>query len=339
MSYDRVLQKMTSSRLEVLTGAEVTSNGDGNEGGPSVSLATHQVALGKCSSPAPLRFTPMDFELFLNSNRDPTDEMRRSEEYYYWYYNKTPRDPRAPPPLPSRDVQESMCIAGAHWEGQKEFCNDQSKRSHISKSKSAAERAMADMASRALMMTGNGKDTGAESSVNRRVGMQLQLNTQNLHELHDDAHMLNPYGISLLGDSNMISPGTQFFAAYAPTPLAVATPSTLRAYAHGDLPIPRVNSQFGAKEPYDAKSDFRTNDMLRNQNTDSVAGPDVNNIFSSGMSMQQYFTQHSVNAFGVYGSSDAAVYFANNSMGMSPGLVDGSVIGGMVSVGGGVDLM
>lgn len=48
---------------------------------------------------------------------------------------------------------------------------------------------------------------------------------------------MNPYGLSLMNDTNMISPGTQFFATYAPTPLAMATPSTLRAYAHGQIPL------------------------------------------------------------------------------------------------------
>lgn len=175
-------------------------------------------------NPPATRYTPMDFELFLNSNRDPTDEMRRSQEYYYWYHSKVPRDPRAPPPLPSVEVQESLNSLEAPWED------------------------AAPGSGPAGRMPGAAVGGGGACIGGRKGGMRLELNAQNLRETHEE-QMMNPYGMSLLNEHNMVSPSTQFFAAYAPTPLALATPSTLRAYAHGQLRLPGIHSGAAGSQP------------------------------------------------------------------------------------------
>lgn len=84
----------------------------------------------------------------------------------------------------------------------------------------------------------NNVNTG---TMNRKPGVRLELNAQTLKETHEQRSM-NPYGLNLL-EENGLSPCTQFFQAYAPSPLAAATPNTLRAYAHGQLSLkPEANN-------------------------------------------------------------------------------------------------
>lgn len=264
-----------------MSNANVMNGGGG--GYSAVTAATHQPPhVHHHQSPsqqAPLyppttsRFTPMDFELFMNSNRDPTDEMRRSQEYYYWYHSKQPHDPRAPPPLPSVEVEEVLGNMEMPWGDERMMAN-----SH----------------------NGNAGQGG------RRGGKGLALNAKDLRKTHDEQFM-NPYGLSLLNESNMMSPGTQFFAAYAPTPLAMATPSTLRAYAHGQLPMP-ASSGMG-------------------QDADGAASKSYGRgIGSKSIASQQYYTQEPMNTFGFYGqTSGAANYYdsvnatANTSVGVNQG--------------------
>eukprot|EP00796_Vickermania_ingenoplastis_P004467 gene4467-3262_t len=178
-------------------------------GGAYGSSGSERTLMG----PPPVgRFSPMDFELYLDSNRDPSDEMRRSSEYYYWYHNKQPRDARAPPPLPSLEVEESLMHMETPWTEEQ-------------------------TAAQAAPLRTNNTSTG---TMNRKAGLRLELNAQTLKETHDQQSM-NPYGINLL-EENGISPSTQFFQAYAPTPIATATPSTLRAYAHGHIPLKHEGS-------------------------------------------------------------------------------------------------
>jgi pumilio RNA-binding family len=264
--------------------------------------------------PASSRFTPMDFELFINSNRDPTDEMRRSQEYYYWYHSKQPRDPRAPPPLPSLEVQEALSNMETPWE---------------------------DVSTISSVVAGCGAGIGAAG---RKVGgKSLALDAKDLRETQE-AQAINPYGLSLMNSDNMLSPGTQFFAAYAPTPLAMATPSTLRAYAHGQLPVPQ--SQARAQEA-----------ELAGAGNGGNAGAPYSRTAAAGKSIaaQQYYTQEPMNTFGLYGAgaeSGCANYYAANrgsssSSGPAPvnqgayqlmsnnvGDVDAGMLYGQADVGG-----
>ncbi|KAG5495075.1 hypothetical protein JKF63_02128 [Porcisia hertigi] len=222
--------------------------------------------------PAPSRFTPMDFELFINSNRDPTDEMRRSQEYYYWYHSKQPRDPRAPPPLPSLEVQEALSSMETPWED------------------------TSDMPSVAAVRVG---PTGG---LGRKVGgKNLALDAKDLCETQE-AQAINPYGHSLITENNMMSPSTQFFAAYAPTPLAMATPSTLRAYAHGDLPMPSSSNRGNYESQMPGGATYI-----------SGAGPTAKSIAS-----QQYYTQEPMNTFAIYDTGmDAGANFYDATQGSS----------------------
>ncbi|KPI85252.1 pumilio protein 6 putative (PUF6) [Leptomonas seymouri] len=213
--------------------------------------------------PASSRFTPMDFELFINSNRDPTDEMRRSQEYYYWYHSKQPRDPRAPPPLPSLEVQEALGNMEAPWED---------------------VTATSATAGRGACLGPAGRKVG---------GKNLALDAKDLRETQE-GQTINPYGLSLMNSDNLLSPGTQFFAAYAPTPLAMATPSTLRAYAHGHLPVPQ--SQARAQE---AELGVGGN----NAGPPYGRGPGAAAAAAAkSIASQQYYTQEPMNAFGIYGT-------------------------------------
>ncbi|KAG5494305.1 hypothetical protein GH5_02316 [Leishmania sp. Ghana 2012 LV757] len=204
--------------------------------------------------PVSSRFTPMDFELFINSNRDPTDEMRRSQEYYYWYHSKQPRDPRAPPPLPSLEVQEALSNMETPWED------------------------VGTMPSASVARAG-----GAGGLGRKMGGKSLALDAKDLCETQE-AQAINPYGHSLITESNMMSPSTQFFAAYAPTPLAMATPSTLRAYAHGHLPMP----------PTSNRGNYES-EMGGGVTYGRGAGPTAKSIAS-----QQYYTQEPISTFELY---------------------------------------
>lgn len=168
------------------------------------------------------RFSPMDFELYLDSNRDPSDEMRRSSEYYYWYHSKQPRDARAPPPLPSLEVQESLMQMDVPWT---EDPAGGVPPAQVQQPQPQAHQAVTPLRP-------NNVNTGA---MNRKPGVRLELNAQTLKESNEQRSM-NPYGVNVL-DENALSPCTQFFQAYAPSPLAAATPNTLRAYAHGQLSL------------------------------------------------------------------------------------------------------
>ncbi|KAG5469388.1 hypothetical protein LSCM1_02605 [Leishmania martiniquensis] len=204
--------------------------------------------------PASSRFTPMDFELFINSNRDPTDEMRRSQEYYYWYHSKQPRDPRAPPPLPSLEVQEALTNMETPWEDVR------------------------------AMPSASVARAGAAGGLGRKMGgKSLALDAKDLCETQE-AQAINPYGHSLITESNMMSPSTQFFAAYAPTPLAMATPSTLRAYAHGHLPMPPTSNHGNCDS-----------DMAGGVTYGRGPGTTAKSIAS-----QQYYTQEPMNTFELY---------------------------------------
>lgn len=209
--------------------------------------------------PPAARFTPMDFELYLNRRLDPTPEMRRSQEYYYWYHSKVPHDACAPPPLPSIEVQESLNSLEAPWD---------------------------DSPSAAADSRGGDPHTLHSNAAGwRKSGVPLELNAQNLKETHDEQHAMNPYGLALLSnENNMISPSTQFFAAYAPTPLAMATPSTLRAYAHGQLPIPQ------SAVP------------------DTGAAHSMRGGAGKAIATQQYYTQEPINAYGAWGAQPAGFY-------------------------------
>lgn len=205
-------------------------------------FATHNRGFGAYTSerthmgPPPVgRFSPMDFELYLDSNRDPSDEMRRSSEYYYWYHNKQPRDARAPPPLPSLEVEESLMHMETPW------VEDQP----------AAQPS-------APLRSNNVNAAGAAS--NRKPDLRLSLNVQTLKDTHDQQSM-NPYGLSLLEESG-ISPSTQFFQAYAPTPLAAATPGTLRAYAHGQGPIKDGSGRYSATNRSIAAQQYYTQEPM-----------------------------------------------------------------------------
>lgn len=233
--------------------------------------------------PASSRFTPMDFELFINSNRDPTDEMRRSQEYYYWYYSKQPRDPRAPPPLPSLEVQEALSSMETPWE---------------------------DVSTMTSVTAGRGAGTASR----KMGGKSLALDAKDLRETQE-AQAINPYGLSLINGDNMLSPGTQFFAAYAPTPLAMATPSTLHAYAHGQLPVPQ--SQTRAQEAKVGSGG--------NTGAPYSRGSAATTTAAKSIASQQYYTQEPMNTFGLYGAgavdagSGAATYFDANHGGSSSG--------------------
>ncbi|CAJ1035098.1 putative Pumilio-family RNA binding repeat [Leishmania utingensis] len=224
-------------------------------GGYSTVPAAHQKSPQPTGfyPPTSSRFTPMDFELFINSNRDPTDEMRRSHEYYYWYHSKQPHDLRAPAPLPSLDVQETLTNMETPWE-------------EVSTMPSAT-------VARAGAAGGLGRKMG---------GKNLALDAKDLCETQE-VQAINPYGHSLITESNMMSPSTQFFAAYAPTPLAMATPSTLRAYAHGHLPMPSSNN-CGTYES-----------EVAGGATYGRGGPTAKSIAS-----QQYYTQEPMSTFGLY---------------------------------------
>lgn len=236
--------------------------------------------------PASSRFTPMDFELFINSNRDPTDEMRRSQEYYYWYHSKQPRDPRAPPPLPSLEVQEALSSMETPWED----------------------------VSAITAVTAN-RNTGVSNAGRKMVGKSLALDAKDLRETQE-AQAINPYGLSLMSSDNMLSPGTQFFAAYAPTPLAMATPSTLRAYAHGHLPVPQ--SQSRAQE---AEMGGNVGSYGRTAGG-GAGGPGA---AAKSIASQQYYTQEPMNTFGLYGTGmeggagTGATYYDANHGGSSSG--------------------
>lgn len=252
-------------------------------GGYSAVAAARQPAQQMTAfyPPASSRFTPMDFELFINSNRDPTDEMRRSQEYYYWYHSKQPRDPRAPPPLPSIEVQEALSNMETPWED-------------VS-------------AMPTTTATRGGPGVGA---MGRKMGAKsLALDAKDLRETQE-AQAINPYGHSLIAESNMMSPGTQFFAAYAPTPLAMATPSTLRAYAHGQLPMPASSNRGGYEH-----------EMVGSGAYGRGTGAAAKSIAS-----QQYYTQEPMNTFGLYdtGVEGAANYYdATQGTSSSNGLAAG----------------
>lgn len=175
------------------------------------------------------RFSPMDFELFLDSNRDPSDEMRRSPEYYYWYQNKQPRDNRAPPPLPSLEVEETFMNYESGWMG-------------------------GQNAAQAAPLQTNAGSSG------RKPYERVELNPQTLKETQE--HSMNPYGMNLL-DGAAISPSTQFFQAYAPTPIATSIPSTMGPYSHGG-------------------------DLQRNENMDRMR---MVNGRGGSIATQQYYTQ------------------------------------------------
>ncbi|CAC9531443.1 PUF6 / pumilio protein 6 [Leishmania donovani] len=245
----------------------INPSGRGGAGGYDVGSAAaaggyNSVAAARQQSPQPTsfyppvtsRFTPMDFELFINSNRDPTDEMRRSQEYYYWYHSKQPRDPRVPQPLPSLEVQETFTTMETPWE---------------------------DVSA---MPSSTAVRAGTASGLGRKMGgKSLALDAKDLCETQE-AQAINPYGHSLITESNMMSPSTQFFAAYAPTPLAMATPSTLRAYAHGHLPMPSS----GNRGSYEGE-------MAGGVTYGRGTAPAAKSIAS-----QQYYTQEPMNAFGLY---------------------------------------
>ncbi|KPA76645.1 pumilio protein 6 putative (PUF6) [Leptomonas pyrrhocoris] len=236
--------------------------------------------------PTSSRFTPMDFELFINSNRDPTDEMRRSQEYYYWYHSKQPRDPRAPPPLPSIEVQEALSNMETPWE---------------------------DVT--AITSVTAGRGVGVGPAGRKMGGKSLALDAKDLRETQA-THAINPYGLSLMNSDNMLSPGTQFFAAYAPTPLAMATPSTLRAYAHGQLPVPQ--SQMRAQEAELGGGGGNTAGVPYARSAGTAVAAAAKSIAS-----QQYYTQEPMNTFGLYGAGTegggANYYDATHGSSSGPG--------------------
>lgn len=178
--------------------------------------------------PAPgSRYTPMDFQLLLDSGRDPTDEMRRSPEYYYWYQNNGGRDVRRPPPLPSLEVQESLMQMETPWTEDP--------------SGAIPGSSMPQQSPQPQQMTplrANNVNTG---TMNRKPQVQLDMNPQSLKDSNEPRSM-NPYGVNLL-DENALNPNTQFLQAYAPSPIAGASPNTFRAYTHGQLSLKPEQSE------------------------------------------------------------------------------------------------
>ncbi|CCW66210.1 unnamed protein product [Phytomonas sp. Hart1] len=280
-----------------------------------VSTIQQHIQGANMYAPTATRFTPMDFELYLNRNLDPTPEMRRSQEYYYWYHSKVPRDPRAPPPLPSIETQEGFEVLETDWDSAPPP-NQMRVVPNPGLTTSAGVSHLPTVASppQAAQQTPSG--TG-----NFKMGVRLELNEQTLKETHDDKSVMNPYALTLINDeNNMISPSTQFFAAYAPTPLAMAPPSTLRAYAHGKLPLPNTTApRSQPPPPHQAQPQPRPSsaqDRSQNSNNGVVSSYEDANTAASGtgpnptpnsrpaprsIAVQQYYTQEPMNAYGGYG--------------------------------------
>ncbi|KAH9578461.1 Pumilio RNA-binding repeat [Trypanosoma melophagium] len=233
-------------------------------------------------------YTPMDFELLFHEGRQPTEDMRRSVAYLKWYNSKRMQDSRLPPPLTdlrygARDAVE------APWDGE-----------------SAAR-----VSGPGMSMSGSGHmDTG-------KGGFRLELDAKNLQQAHEQ-QCFNPYAAGFQHrDDNLLSPGTQFFGAYAPTPLAtMATPNTLRAYAHS-----RMASQ--------NRSGSGNNERDASQSITQVPNPTYYNNewnttgdFRTGSNVisnlgQQYYTQEPMNPFDYYADPTVAGYYGTASTGVA----------------------
>ncbi|KAG8347105.1 pumilio RNA-binding protein [Trypanosoma vivax] len=232
------------------------------------------------------RYTPMDFELFLQEGRPITDDMRRSPVYLKWYNGKRQADSRIPPPLvdPRNMPKEGVEVP---WDPM------------VSNRLSGPQQA-----------TGGG---GAESG--GRANISLELDVKNLQQAHDQ-QTFNPYAMCFQQDENMLSPGTQFFGAYAPTPLAtMATPNTLRAYAHARMaPQSRGGGATG-------REFAQVVTPVANQ---AVYSPDWNAAGDFGGApgvvpniCQQYYTQEHMGAFDYYTDPAVASYYNATATGVS----------------------
>ncbi|ESL06444.1 pumilio/PUF RNA binding protein 6 [Trypanosoma rangeli SC58] len=212
--------------------------------------------------------------------------MRRSVAYMRWYNSKRLHDSQLLPPLTdprynSRDIIEEP------WEN-----------------------------ASAVRMAGPMNLPGGGVVEAGKGNFRLELDAKNLQQAQEQ-HAFNPYAAAFQQrDDNMLSPGTQFFGAYAPTPLATtATPNTLRAYAHSRMgaqnssvvsnperEIPQTVPPMPTQTLYSEWN--ATTDFCRGTN----ALPSVN---------QQYYTQEPMNPFDYYTDSTVAGCYNAAVTGMS----------------------
>nr|CCC94218.1 putative RNA-binding protein [Trypanosoma congolense IL3000] len=235
---------------------------------------------GVAGQPGWGRYTAMDFELLLQTGKQPTDDMRRSAVYAKWYQGKRTKDSRVLPPLPQARY-EAKDSAEIPWDS-----------------------AVPGRVQVQQPIVGGGTETVGKG------GICMELDTQNLQQAHEQ-QTFNPYAMCFQqqGD-NIMSPGTQFFGAYAPTPLAtMATPNTLRAYAH---------SRMGAQIRSNNSSD-------RGEVTHVVAPVPAQTLYNSEWSTagdftttaqgivpnvcQQYYTQEHMNTFDYYTDPTVVSYY------------------------------
>lgn len=239
----------------------------------------------QATSMACSRYSPMDFELLLHEGKQPTDDMRRSLAYMKWYNSKRLHNSRLLPPL--CDIRHSIKDPlETPWENMP-----------------------ATRMSNAVGMPGGG---AADSG---KVKFCLELDAKNLQQAHEQ-QCFNPYAAGFQQrEDNVLSPGTQFFGAYAPTPVAtLSTPNTLRAYAHSHMvmqdcggnaretdvsqPIHQMATQPVYTTEWNAAGDFR-------QEANAI----------SNMS-QQYYTQEPINPFDYYHDTTITGYYNAGMAGM-----------------------
>ncbi|EAN78555.1 pumilio/PUF RNA binding protein 6 [Trypanosoma equiperdum] len=227
-----------------------------------------------------VRYTAMDFELLLHEGKQPTDDMRRSQVYAKWYQTKRLTDDRVLPPL-TNPRYDAKGDAEAPWDP-------------VVPMRIQGQQSVAG---------------GGGSELVGKGGIRMELDTKNLQQAHEQ-QTFNPYAMCFQQqDDNIMSPGTQFFGAYAPTPLAtMATPNTLRAYAHS-----RMGTQ--------VRNNNNVNRGEITQIMAPVAGQTLYNSdwnatgdFTAAQGMvpnvcQQYYTQEQMNTFDYYADPTVVNYY------------------------------
>ncbi|ORC90570.1 pumilio/PUF RNA binding protein 6 [Trypanosoma theileri] len=311
--------------MEYGSGPGAMSGGPGGAGGPAFSFAPHIrgpfAGSGErqrsppftSSTPPPTtaphqptwsRYTPMDFELLLHEGRQFTEDMRRSVAYLKWYNNKRMHDNRLPPPLTdvrygARDAVE------APWDGDSATRVSSQGGMPISGGGGVSGAAV-----------GGGAGGGANMDTGKS-GFRLELDAKNLQQAHEQ-QCFNPYAAGFQHrDDNLLSPGTQFFGAYAPTPLAtMATPNTLRAYAHSRMATQnRSGSTNNERDPSQSLTQVPNTTLYNNEwNTTGDFRTGSNVISNLG---QQYYTQEPMNPFDYYTDPAVAGYYGTTAAGVA----------------------
>ncbi|EKF27682.1 pumilio protein, putative [Trypanosoma cruzi marinkellei] len=222
------------------------------------------------------RYTALDFELLLHEGKQPTEDMRRSVAYMRWYNSKRLHESQLPPPL-TDTRQNTRDIIEEPWEG-----------------------------TSTVRMTGRMNLPGGGVLETGKGAIRLELDAKNLQQSNEQ-HSFNPYAAGFQHD-NMLSPGTQFFGAYAPTPLAtMATPNTLRAYAHSRMGTQNSSvSNNNERDVPQAVPPVATQPLYTEWNSTADFCGGANALPTLN---QQYYTQEPMNPFDYYTDSAVTGYY------------------------------